>query len=371
MKNNTTRARGICQPVSKIRPACVNRFIKKSLPIFLIILISCGNGANRNLIHVSPESKGFSSSGLEKLEDHIKHSGSSALLILVDGDVIFDWGETKRKHTIHSMRKALLSSLYGIAIERGQIDTSMTLRELHIDDIEPSLTDAERNARIADLLKSRSGVYHHAAGVSKGMLRGKPARNTHKSGEYFYYNNWDFNVLGSILEQKTGQSLYELFKSEIADPLGMHDYKGKYCSIDGESDDVDIPDTDGFYQYEKSKSKYPAYHFRMSARDLALYGQLYLNGGIWGEKQIISEEWIDMSTKAYSEYNPEYGIGYGMLWYVTGDSFYHTGLGVHMLAVYPDSKMVLVHRVDTENDFNYNNGDLYKMIGLVFDSKND
>jgi hypothetical protein len=58
-----------------------------------------------------------------------------------------------------------------------------------------------------------------------------------------------------------------------------------------------------------------------------------------------------------------------MLWYVKGESFYHTGLGIHMLAIYPNSKMVLVHRVDTEHDFNYNKGDFYKMIGLVFDAK--
>ena len=58
-----------------------------------------------------------------------------------------------------------------------------------------------------------------------------------------------------------------------------------------------------------------------------------------------------------------------MLWYVRGKSFYHTGSGIHMLAVYPGSNMVIVHRVDTENDFSYNKDDFYKMIGLVFDSK--
>ena len=65
-----------------------------------------------------------------------------------------------------------------------------------------------------------------------------------------------------------------------------------------------------------------------------------------------------------------------MLWYVltpNGErqsfSFYHTGAGIHMLGVYPGSDMVLVHRVDTENDNHYKKSDLYKMIGLVFESK--
>jgi len=183
-------------------------------------------------------------------------------------------------------------------------------------------------------------------------------------------------VLGAILEQLTGESIYDLFREQIAIPLGMNDYKGRYSSIDAEAEGVKIPDTDGFYQYEKSKSNYPAYHFRLSARDLALYGQLYLNKGNWKGKQIVPEEWIDASTRPYSKYNPEYGISYGMLWNVLEPDekggrrpFFHTGAGIHMLGVYPDSKLVFVHRVDTETDFEYTGGDLYKTIGLVFDSK--
>ena len=345
-----------------------------SLLIFMLIC-SCNTTAYE-YNYVEPEEKGFSAEKLENLEKHLEKSGSSAMMVLVDGDVVFDWGETKKKHTIHSIRKALLNSLYGIAFYNGTIDTSATLKDLNINDIAPELSENELNARVIDLLKSRSGVFHNAAGVSKGMLRGKPVRDTYLPGEHYYYNNWDFNVLGAILEQETGKSLYELFYTQIAKPLGMHDYKGKYSSIDGESEDADIPETDGFYQYERSKSQYPAYHFRMSARDLALYGQLFLNRGNWHGDQIIPEKWIELSTKPYSLYNPDYGISYGMLWYVLmpgehrkSKSYYHTGIGIHMLAVYPASNMVMVHRVDTEKEFNYNKGDFYKMIGLLWEAK--
>jgi hypothetical protein len=54
------------------------------------------------------------------------------------------------------------------------------------------------------------------------------------------------------------------------------------------------------------------------------------------------------------------GYGYGMLWKLklSDDkketiSFLHIGVGIHMLAIYPDSKMILVHRVDTENNYIY------------------
>jgi len=336
---------------------------------------SCINNSRYTLEYVKPETEGFSSEKLESLKTHLKMSGASSLILVADGKKIFEWGKTRKKHTVHSIRKALLNSLYGIAVTEGVIDTTMTLRELGINDIWPDLSENELNACIADLLKSRSGVYHHAAGVSDAMLKNMPERDTYKPGEHFYYNNWDFNVLGAILEQKTGKSIYELFRDEIAIPLGMNDYKGSFCSIDGESDDEKIPDTDGFYQFEKSKSKYPAYHFRLSARDMALYGQLYLNKGNWNGKQIIPAKWIEVSTKPYSVYNSAHGIAYGMLWYISmpmenrdNKSFYHTGLGIHMLGIYPDSRLVLVHRVNTETDFKFKSEDLNKAIDLVFNS---
>ncbi len=344
--------------------------------VFFTMITACSTSPKHHFEYSAPESKGFSSEKLDSLESNLEQSGASSMMILVDGEVIFDWGDSKRKHTIHSVRKCLLNSLIGIAVSRGEIDTSMTLRELKIDDLAPGLSENELDARVADLLKSRSGVYHPAAGVSEGMLRGKPERDFYLPGEHFYYNNWDFNVLGAILEQQCGQSIYELFLEEIARPLGMQDYQGKFKVIDGEAEGVEMPHTDGFYQYEKSKSIYPAYHFRLSARDLALYGQLYLNKGRWKGKQLVPEEWIEASTFPYSLFNPDYGIAYGMLWYVLvpGDedgsySFYHTGVGIHMLAVYPSSDMVLVHRVDTENNNSYDKGDFYKMIDLVFKAK--
>lgn len=358
----------------------MNTIRKIQLPIlfsFIVIIGSACTNTPRTIINYSKaEEKGFSSIKLDSLAAHLKRSGSSSMILLVDGDIIFDWGETKKRHTIHSMRKALLNSLLGIAVADGVIDTSMTMRELGIDDIKPKLSENELDARIADLLKSRSGIYHNAAAVSESMLRSKPDRNSYLSGEHFYYNNWDFNVLAAILEQETGKSIYKQFEDEIAVPLGMNDYKGRFCSIDGEDKSAKMPDTDGFYQFERSKSLYPAYHFRCSARDLALYGQLYLNEGEWNGQQLVPSDWITASTKPYSMYNKERGIAYGMLWYVLvpndyrkSTSFYHTGLGIHMLAIYPELKLVLVHRVDTENDFSYDKGDFYKMIDLVFDSK--
>lgn len=307
-----------------------------------------------------------------KLTDFLEQSGSSSLMILQDGRVMYEWGDTFKKITVHSIRKTLLNSLYGIATSNGVIDTSMTLKELKINDI-VSLSKKEADARIGDLLKSRSGIYLDAAGVAKVIREARPSRHAYEPGEHFYYNNWDFNVLGAILEEQTGTSLFELFLKEIAIPIGMQDYQGSYTTINGESTNSKIPDTDAFYQYEESRSKYPIQHFRLSARDLARFGQLYLNNGYWKGKSIIPEKWIKASIKPYSIYDTKNGIAYGMLWNVLMETkerpdkaFFHTGTSVHLLGVYPAQNLVLVHRVDTEKEYNFGGKEFSEMINLVF-----
>jgi CubicO group peptidase (beta-lactamase class C family) len=344
----------------------------------LLLSASCRPQATHQPVAAPAEPTGFSASQLDTLSAFLAKAGSSSLLLMAEGQPVYAWGKTDKRHTIHSIRKTILNALYGIKVAEGVIDTSMTIGQLALDDIAPALSEQEKGARIADLLKSRSGIYHNAAAVSEGMLEGKPERDHYKPGEHYYYNNWDFNVLGAILEQQTGKTLYQLFLEEIALPLGMQDYSGSWAEIDGEDAGAVIPDTDGYYQYERSKSHYPAQHFRLSARDMARFGQLYLNRGAWEGQQLIPASWIAASTKPYSITDTRYGIAYGMLWNVLletenrkGGNFYHTGAGIHMLGIYPESNLVLVHRVDTEKDYHFQERDFYTMIRLVFAAKRE
>jgi CubicO group peptidase (beta-lactamase class C family) len=322
------------------------------------------------LPRVTPQQAGYSAEKLEELRTFLTESGSQSLLLLHDGQVFFAWGDVHRKILVHSMRKALLNSLYGIYRARGVIDLDRSLADLGIDDVAPGLTAEERKATLADVLKSRSGVYHDAAAESAGMAQSRPARGSHAPGSYYYYNNWDFNVAGAVFERLSGKSVYDAFAEEIARPLGMADFKNHIVAEPPTADAVD-PDADGYYQLEPGRSRFPAYHFRMSAYDLALYGQLYLNRGRWHDRQLVPEDWIDLSTRPYSDVEPDYGLAYGMLWDVLvpdGDerpSFFHTGVGVHMLGVYPKHRLVLVHRVDTEHAYRFNDGDLYQLIKRV------
>ena len=95
---------------------------------------------------------------------------------------------------------------------------------LGIDDNAPSLTEAEKAATVADLLKARSGIFHAALYETPRMARLRPPRGSHPP-EFWYYNNWDFNALGTIYERAVGHSCSTAFDEKIARPIGMQDYQ--------------------------------------------------------------------------------------------------------------------------------------------------
>jgi CubicO group peptidase (beta-lactamase class C family) len=280
--------------------------------------------------------------------------GSAAVLVLEEGEVVFSYGDVTRKYKCHSIRKPFIGALYGIHVGKGVIDTAATLEELGIDDIPPTLTAAEKRATVRDLLLSRSGVYHEAAGEHAAMVRARPKRGSHAPGTFFYYNNWDFNALGTIFEQATGERIFGAFAEQIAAPIGMEDFVLADCR----------------YSFELSRSRHPAYFFRMSTRDMARFGLLYQNFGRWEGRQVVPEAWVRESTAIRPIENAS-GDPYGYLWRIIpneaglGHGFYHAGLGAHLLAVLPDQKLVLVHRVDTDRDFDIRWTQIRRLIELI------
>lgn len=293
------------------------------------------------------------------------------MLLLKDGKVFFEWGDIRAKRLVHSIRKPLLNALIGIQLERGCLDLEKTLADYRVDERAPGLSPLEKSATLRQVLQSRSGVYHPAAAESDGMAQERPARGSHAPGARFYYNNWDFNVAGAIFSRCAGIGVHEAFDQWIARPLGMRDYTGRIISPAAPEASTP-PWADGVRQLEPMRSRYGAYHFRLSAHDLALFGQLYLQHGRWGGHPLVPAGWIDASTKPVSTINADYGLAYGMLWDVlipdsgqTRPAFYHTGVGVHMLGVYPEHGLVLVHRVDTESPYRFSQDDLLAVIRAV------
>jgi CubicO group peptidase (beta-lactamase class C family) len=340
----------------------------KFVPAVIFFLLTIWPGCSDNptepegdefFNYVSPEAVGYSSQKLEAAKQFATQSGYAAVIAVYDGNVFFSWGNTSYNYKCHSIRKPFLSALYGIHVQEDGINLDASLDDLGIDDIPPSLTIVEKQATVRELMQSRSGVYHEAAAETEEMKEMRPERGSHPPGTFFYYNNWDFNALGSIFEQETGTKIFTEFKDRIADPIGMEDFNTADC----------------YYQYENTLSIHPAYSFRMSARDMARFGVLYQKNGMWKDKQIIPAGWITESTTTYSIMDSTAGIGYGYMWatipegsayagLVGAAGYYHTGIGVHALIILPEIKLVIVERYDTDVSWT-DPGDAGLELGLM------
>jgi CubicO group peptidase (beta-lactamase class C family) len=311
--------------------------------------------AERWLRYADPAEAGFDPAKLEAARRAWEALPSSAFLVVAGGAVVAAWGEPDRRFMCHSVRKSFLSALYGIYWDRGKIDLDKTLADLGLDDTPDPLLSGERQARILDLLKARSGVFHPAAYA--GRTDSRP-RGSQGPGRFFAYNNWDFNTLATILEEETGARVFEAFDEHFARPLGMQDFRV----------------SDGYYHYERDKSRFPAYPFRMSARDAARFGLLFAREGSWGGARILSRHWVRRSSVPYSVDDDTWG--YGLMWWVAREPrferhgmFAALGVGNQMIAVLPDRDLVIVNRANTYHGQGTPTGPLLALVEQVLEAR--
>ena len=281
-----------------------------------------------------PEDCGFDAEKLAKLADFIRERkmGTTGLMVVVGGRQIYAYGDVAEVSYIASCRKSILSMLYGKYVRNGTVKLSETVGELGIDDV-GGLLPSEKRATVRDLITARSGCYHPASNPghkANGLPRGKTMPN-----EKFVYNNWDFNVAGTVLEMKTGKSIYDLFEADLARPLQLQDWDRSRHKRTGDA----------------TKSIHLAYHFHFSTRDMARLGELMLRKGKWGEKQVISADWVEESLRPASTF-PD-GGGYGYMWWLEADSAYPEafrgafaahGMYGQRITVLPALDMVIAHK---------------------------
>ena len=325
--------------------ASMSSFVSRSLLVGSITLLAAGSAAAQDWQqYADPAEAGFSVAELEATRKYADSVRSGAVMVVHRGKVVAAWGDVTRKFRLHSVRKSLVSALYGIAISRGKIDLDASLAQIGINDRQ-LLTPAERSARIRHLLSATSGVYLPAAYAGSDQDAERPKRGAHAPGTYWFYNNWDFNVAGVVYEKLTDEDLYDSFLRRIARPIGMQDYAV----------------TDGFKVLEPSGSMHPAHTFRMSTRDLARFGQLYLQGGRWNGREVVPASWVRTSTSPIASTRP--GQGYGYMWWTYAadttaqrwpaisrhDIYQARGTGGQVMFVIPAEEMVIVMRGDTDN----------------------
>jgi len=295
----------------------------------------------------SLENTGFDGEKFAEFTKYLKeNSKTTGMLVLYDGKVVYEYGDIKEVSYLASCRKSVLSILYGKHVKNGTIDLKDTIGDLGIDDTN-GLLPIEKTALVDHIITSRSGVFHIPANGGydeKNVLK----RGSVKPGEYFLYNNWDFNVAGYILEKKTGKTVYKELEEQLAKPLGFQDW-----NIENQKRTID-----------EKKSQYSAYHMYLSTRDMAKIGQLMLNEGEWNGKQIIPKDWIKKITMPVTpvdivnkrdgkDGSAEVQFSYGYMWWLFENlydnkdfegAYTASGYGGQFITVIPKRKVVIAHK---------------------------
>lgn len=267
---------------------------------------------------------------------------AQAVVALHDEKIVLEVGDTEKLINCHSARKSIMSLLIGIAKEKGFLKLDEELGQLGIDESKMPLTPREKSATIQDLLMARSGVYLPAEAETDFAKAHRPKREQYKPGEFFFYNNFDFNVLGAILEKKTGKTVGEFMEKYLAEPLGMQEFAPSNVVYGNP------------WPVRSDNSDYRVYWMFLSARDFARVGALVAQKGKWHNKQIVSANWIKESTKIYTDSLDESMWpfdGYSYLWWLDKDNntIWADGYGGQFLLIDTTKNLVLSQRNFTGN----------------------
>lgn len=322
----------------------------KALILFSITLVLIAKNPiyaqNNWTYNKNPEASGWDLKAINKFNRFLIDSTKvTGLIIVHNNEIVFQYGDVKENSYIASCRKSVLSILYGKYVENGTINLNKSLKALKINDVKGILA-IEEQATIQDLISARSGVYH-PEGYRGGLQQFAPKRGTVKPGEYWLYNNWDFNVAGFVFEQETQKTIYDEIEEQLVNPIKMQDWKRNLQSKKGNT----------------SISKYLAYPIWLSTRDMARIGLLMLNKGKWNGQQVISEDWINEMIKqrtTHQEINANVPIfkntgvnfGYGYMWWLFEDMAdkklknAYTALGSmgQAITIYPEINTVVAYK---------------------------
>jgi CubicO group peptidase (beta-lactamase class C family) len=289
-----------------------------------------------------PASVGWSPAALEAARAELSKLSTTGFMAVVDGRVLMEYGDVTVVSYLASVRKSVLSMLFGNYVASGKVRLNKTLAEIGIDEVDP-LTPDEKKATILNLITARSGIYHPASNAGDD-LASAPPHGSQPPGSYYLYSNWDFNALGTIFEKETGRDIYDALESDLARPIGMRDFDRASHRRSGDA----------------KASMHLAYHMNFSTRDMARIGYLMLREGNWNGTQVVPAAWVRESTRAFTpvtEMNPtprrKGPFGYGYLWWVwdgpqaTGPyRGAYTGLGAvgQQITILPALNLVVVHK---------------------------
>nr|WP_297911335.1 serine hydrolase [uncultured Allomuricauda sp.] len=296
--------------------------------------------------------KGFQREPFHEILGPTKKRGGPAGMILKGGYLVASWGDTRRVDMTFSVTKSFLSTMAGIALDKGLISSTDDKVGQYIWD---GTFDGVHNAKItwAHLLQQNSDWSGQLWGLKdwadrpprEGALDDWKYRELREPGTVMEYNDVRVNVLAYSLTHLWRNPLPKVLKEHIMDAIGASTswrwfgYDHAWTTIDG----------------LKMKSVTGGGHsgagLFISTEDMARFGLLFQNNGVWNGKRLLSESWIKKATTPSVP-----NVNYGYMWWLNQKEgnrywegvpehvFYAAGFGGNFIVVDQEKDLVIVTR---------------------------
>jgi CubicO group peptidase (beta-lactamase class C family) len=236
---------------------------------------------------------------------------------------------------IFSVTKSFVSALVGLAVGDGKLTLGDTLAQW-FPEAEFAPGSYAASVTVQHLLTMTAGFRKLIGRIPTAdaipvLLRRESA---FLPGEQFQYSNEDVDLLVALLERALGESAIEYVHRRLFTPLGI--WRGVPKSSRKQLWKVD----------RKGRAK-GGHGLHLTTRELALFGQLYLQGGCWQGQQLLPADFVAATTTAQvAGAYPEF-VKYGYLWWITSDNqgrrtFFASGAGGQYVYVHPALDMVVV-----------------------------
>ena len=292
-------------------------------------------------IRASPEEVGLDSAPLADMFNYVREHNVPvhSVQIVRHGrlalDSYFYPFAAEMRHDVASVTKSVTSTLIGLAIDKGFVrDTQQRVLSLFPNRTAAALDERKRGITLEHLLTMQAGW---DCGLESREARLFEMRRSAdwlqfmldlpmvaEPGTRFAYCSGNPHLLSIILTQSTGTNALGFARRELFDPLGIHDVS---------------------WPTDPQGHNHGWGDLQLHPRDMAKLGQLFLQGGRWGDRQVLSETWIRTATQAHVRRTVN-NDHYGYAWWVKGEDypgmFEAVGRGGQRINVWPAKDLVLV-----------------------------
>jgi CubicO group peptidase (beta-lactamase class C family) len=291
-----------------------------------------------SLPRATPESQGVSSAGIIGFLDAVATSGLElhSVMVVRHGKVVGEgwWSPygAAYKHVLFSASKTFAATGIGLAVAEGRLKTSDKVVSFFPNSLPDTLGPRTRELDVKDLLTMSVGQEPPAQvrGRDDWIRAFLEVEPIHEPGTVFLYNNYATFMLSAIVQQVTGQTLFDYLRPRIFEPLGI---RGVDWDLSPQGINMGM------------------LGLRLRTEDLARFGQLLLQRGKWNGEQLLPESWVAEATSRHignSGSTPDGAQGYGyQMWRGRHNSVRLDGLGGQIVLLLPDKDALVVF---TAND---------------------